>query len=208
MTVFYVYETKNLINGKIYVGKHTAKTYENDYLGSGKLLHEAINKYGKENFVKTILYKCASSEEAGEIEKSIVTQEFVDDDQTYNLTLGGIGTWYHIYTNPISNAKRIESSRSACRKPEHRKLLSQIAKKFFLEGKMLQLDWTGKSHKEETKQKIGAANSLHQKGEKNSMYGKVWISNFTLKKSIFVSKEEAEILLATNEWIKGRKVKW
>ena len=43
-----IYKTTNLVNGKIYIGKDK---YNNPkYLGSGKILKLAINKYGKGNF--------------------------------------------------------------------------------------------------------------------------------------------------------------
>ena len=48
-----VYRTKNLINGKMYVGSD--KNNDPNYLGSGKLLNKAIEKYGRENFVKEII---------------------------------------------------------------------------------------------------------------------------------------------------------
>ena len=53
-----VYKTTNLINGKIYVGSD--KNNNPKYLGSGKLLKQAIQKYGRENFKKEILCKCES----------------------------------------------------------------------------------------------------------------------------------------------------
>jgi len=53
-----VYKTTNIINNKIYVGKQS--TNRPSYLGSGKLLKEAIIKYGKENFIKEVLEVCDS----------------------------------------------------------------------------------------------------------------------------------------------------
>jgi len=53
-----VYKTTNLINGKIYVGSD--KNNNPKYLGSGKLLKQAIQKYGRDNFKKEILCECES----------------------------------------------------------------------------------------------------------------------------------------------------
>lgn len=49
-----IYKTTNLVNKKTYIGQHT-KPYLGRYLGSGKILHNAIKKYGKENFKTKII---------------------------------------------------------------------------------------------------------------------------------------------------------
>jgi hypothetical protein len=45
---YYVYEITNLINGKKYIGKRACKCdiEEDVYMGSSKVLKEAIRKYG------------------------------------------------------------------------------------------------------------------------------------------------------------------
>jgi group I intron endonuclease len=48
-----IYLTVNQINGKIYIGQTSIN--KNGYIGSGKLLKKAIKKYGKDNFIRTIL---------------------------------------------------------------------------------------------------------------------------------------------------------
>lgn len=48
-----IYLTINQINGKIYIGQTSIN--KTNYIGSGKLLKKAINKYGKDNFIKIIL---------------------------------------------------------------------------------------------------------------------------------------------------------
>ena len=45
-----IYKTINLINGKIYIGQDTKN--DPNYLGSGKIIKEAIKKYGKKNFTE------------------------------------------------------------------------------------------------------------------------------------------------------------
>lgn len=45
---YFIYCTTNMVNGKIYVGKHKTTRLNDGYIGSGKLLKHAINKYGRE----------------------------------------------------------------------------------------------------------------------------------------------------------------
>lgn len=40
-----IYKTTNLINSKIYIGQDSKNNLS--YLGSGKLIKQAINKYGR-----------------------------------------------------------------------------------------------------------------------------------------------------------------
>jgi group I intron endonuclease len=45
--MYYIYQTKNLIDEKIYVGVHLSNDINNDnYLGSGIHLKRAIKKHG------------------------------------------------------------------------------------------------------------------------------------------------------------------
>lgn len=56
---WYIYRIINNLNGKDYVGKRkhqdSDSPLEERYMGSGKLIKEAIVKYGRENFKKEIL---------------------------------------------------------------------------------------------------------------------------------------------------------
>ena len=65
--------------------------------------------------------------------------------------------------------------------------------------------WLGKKHNENTKQKIGAANSIHQLGEKNSQYGTCWVMRDGISKKI--KKEQIDLYIADG-WESGRKMKY
>jgi group I intron endonuclease len=85
-----IYETINKINGKRYIGKD--KHNDPNYLGSGKILNKAIKKYGKENFIKTILEYCDSEKHMAEREQHWI--EITDaqrSDIYYNIGEGGYG---------------------------------------------------------------------------------------------------------------------
>ena len=97
MMKHYIYKTTNLITKKFYIGKHSSQNIEIDtYLGSGILLERAIKKYGKHNFKKQILYTYQTEEQALQKQRQIVNQQFVKQEDTYNMTLGGHGSWQHV----------------------------------------------------------------------------------------------------------------
>lgn len=93
---YYVYKTTNLINGKIYIGQHASIDIGNDqYIGSGDIIKKAIRKYGHKNFKREILFSFDSLDEAYAKEKDIVTEEFLDREDTYNVRVGGVGMFGH-----------------------------------------------------------------------------------------------------------------
>lgn len=53
--MIFVYITTNKIDGKQYIGSHSANDINDGYLGSGKYIKRAIKKYGKDNFERLIL---------------------------------------------------------------------------------------------------------------------------------------------------------
>lgn len=96
MTIYFtIYKTTNLINNKIYIGKHQTSDLKDDYLGSGILLTRAIEKYGVDSFYKEILFVFDNKHDMELKEQEIVTEEFISHPNVYNLAPGGQGGKLH-----------------------------------------------------------------------------------------------------------------
>lgn len=63
MTYYGIYKITNLINGKMYIGKHKTKVLDDGYLGSGTKLKNDIIKFGENNFRKEWLMFCEDEDE-------------------------------------------------------------------------------------------------------------------------------------------------
>jgi hypothetical protein len=87
--MYTVYKTTNIINGKYYIGVHMTSNPNDDYLGSGRAIEEAIRKYGKDSFKKEILFMTESKVEAYKKEAEL-TIDF-NTNKNYNMRLGGVG---------------------------------------------------------------------------------------------------------------------
>lgn len=106
--VGFIYKTTNLVNGKFYVGK-CMNDPRDKYLGSGKLLKQAIQKYGEHNFRREILQYCAQ-EDLDDMERIWI--ERLDAKRLgYNIQDGGTGGWSHVKQNGMLGAKHKEESR-------------------------------------------------------------------------------------------------
>lgn len=99
----YTYQTKNLINNKTYIGVHSTNNLNDGYIGSGKLLKQAIKKYGKKNFTCTILCFFDTIHEAYQEELFLVDQIWVESTDNYNISLGGNGGYTNNYKKGIDN---------------------------------------------------------------------------------------------------------
>lgn len=143
--IHFNYITTNKINGKKYVGSHSANDIINDrYLGSGLCLLKAIKKYGKANFTRDILNKTSTFERAFENEKYLIQMYNTLLPNGYNLSptggLGAIGQFSEETKEKIRLAnigKKIsEETREKLRKShlgikpsiESRKKMSEAAK--------------------------------------------------------------------------------
>jgi group I intron endonuclease len=85
-----IYKTINLQTGKIYIGKD--KHNNPKYLGSGVKLKDAIESYGRDNFLKIILEQCSSYEDLN-VKESYWIQFYnsTNPEIGYNISTGGDG---------------------------------------------------------------------------------------------------------------------
>ncbi len=104
---YIVYCTGNLKNSKVYIGVHKTQTpYEFDgYLGNGirvpltdRPFHinnpdtpfrRAINKYGYKSFYRVLLAIFDDENDAYKLEEVLVTNDFIRNKNSYNVSLGG-----------------------------------------------------------------------------------------------------------------------
>lgn len=101
---YIVYLTTNLINKKIYIGVHgTLTPYKFDgYLGNGVKINDkytykysktpfeaAVNKYGPNNFIRKTLKVFDNLQDALDLERWLVDEQFIRRKDTYNIALGG-----------------------------------------------------------------------------------------------------------------------
>jgi hypothetical protein len=211
---YLIYKTTNKLNDKIYVGKHKTEDKNDDYLGSGTLLERSIEKYGRESFVREILFEFSTEEEMNQKEADIVDEEFIARDDTYNIKLGGQGGFDYINKtekngNSVNRSKEhlVKMGKSAAKKLWNRwnddpKFREEYSKKLSNRSLLRQLVYgnafEGKTHTEEAKRSIGEKNKVHQKGSGNSQYGKHWITDGKESKSV---KKDLPI---PEGWRKGR----
>lgn len=218
---YYLYEIRNNLNGKIYVGVHKTKDLNDGYMGSGKVIQSAINKHGIENFTKVILEQFDDSVAMYAREKEVVTEEFLARDDVYNLRRGGSGGFDYINKNSLNfsseNWKNYVSSGSLAK---NGRLGAEASKDipFDVRSANSKQAWIDHREKmiaasEEKIKKMSSPEILakkkekfkligHQQGEKHSQFGTCWmwhelIGNKKCKKDMLP-------LFIEQGWIKGR----
>jgi hypothetical protein len=201
----YIYKTTCIITNKFYIGMHSTDNLEDGYIGSGKRLWNSINKHGKDNHVCEILEFLLDRSSLKAREKEIVNVELINEELCMNLQLGGDGGFISeeqqrnrslaggkAFSNKIKNDSIFYKEFADIQRIKFKKLHS--------ESKFKYNNFEGKSHSKETKVKIGAANSIKQKGSNNSQYGKCWITNEIESKKI----NKGDVL--PEGWRLGRKI--
>ena len=149
MIIYIVYRTTNTLNGKYYIGKHKQSGNEFDgYLGSGNILKRAINKYGRDNFVRETLAVFECERDCYLAEKEIL-KECWSSDNCYNLESGGRGG------KTVSDESRAIMKKSALERGPHGPHTEETKRK--MSENHCSPGMTGRSHKEESKIKVSAS---------------------------------------------------
>ena len=160
----YIYKITNKINGKIYIGKHSTDKLNDGYMGSGKLILKAEQKYGLENFTKEYLAFCDTEETLNYLERFYI-KKYKAREVGYNLTDGGEGM-----LNPkLEIREKLSNAHKGEKNPMFGKPRSEESKrKMSISHKGEKNPNFGKPLSEETKRKLSIAFT----GEKNPMFGK------------------------------------
>jgi len=195
-TYYTVYKVTNKISGKFYIGTHKTTNLDDDYYGSGKYLKRSIEKHGIENFEKEILHIFNNAEDMFAKEAEIVNEDFLAEENTYNLRVGGFGGWDYV-NSTLSKEHRVRVARIAgkasAKSQDHSKRLKKsheaLSKLLKDDPDYLKKKFKNKKHRKyqtsETKFKISRSMKGKNTGTKNSQYGTCWITNGKENKKIY-----------------------
>lgn len=213
MKHYLIYQIQNKLNGMIYIGQHQTENVDDGYMGSGLRIRRAIEKYGRENFDKTILFECKSEEEMNAKEAEIVNEDFIARDDVYNIELGGIGGWTHLSFKSKSQASKTrwqnmseeqrqhatikwkQSTKGRQHTQEEKQKMSESLKKLYASNSS-RSGMYGKHHSIQSKQKMSKSHI----GVSNGQFGKMWICNEITHESKTILKTET----IPEGWRKGR----
>jgi hypothetical protein len=189
----FIYKTTNLLNNKFYIGMHSTSNLKDGYLGSGKSLRYAIRKYGEKSFKIEIIEWCENREKLIQREKEIITEEYVNNVNCYNMKPGGAGGFNdQKHQFKCSQAAGLKHRERMLNDSEYREKLTKKTSESNARGhkngirKSIQhyYSWRGKKHNLETIEKIKLSKQGQGMGKKNSQFGSQWITNGEENKKI------------------------
>jgi hypothetical protein len=190
-------------------------------MGSGTYLKRAIEKYGEQNFSKEILFIFSTPEEMYQKEAELVNIDYLMNENTYNLKVGGFGGFDYINSNTELVIKR--NRKITCTKDYRDKKSFYIKRlyetgqlpknfggdhpmkngKYMFEIKHIQDKAVAAAKTPEaiSKKKAKLASLSFQQGKKNSQYNTMWITDGLNNRKIFKTNPIPE------NWSKGRVCK-
>ena len=190
MKHYLIYKTTCIKTNKFYIGMHETFNKEDSYLGSGKILKLSINKYGKENHSKEILYtlECRDSMITKEIE--VVSKELLKDPKCMNIKLGGDGGFDR---HSEETKKQMSLSKLGAKNSFFGKTHSEEAKNKISNSRLGKSSWNnGIERSDETKKKISASHKArttpqtkeHRQKNSEAIKQMLWINDGLVTKRI------------------------
>lgn len=215
-TYHFIYKTTDTRNGNFYIGMHSTDNLNDGYVGSGDRLKKLIYKHGKEIFNIEILEFFPNRNSLKQREKEIVNSDLLKEEKCMNLCFGGSGGFISLtgvkkgreVTDKILREKYGDNFRTIINKNYRDRLTDEQKEVYYKKIKLGQINsnfdygksFRGKNLTKNHKEKIGIANSITQKGEKNSQFGTCWITNGIENKKI--KKDQ----IIPDGWKLGRKL--
>lgn len=154
MIKYVIYKTTNKTNNKSYIGFHkireegiikniseTGSIFKDRYLGSGKLILRAVEKYGYENFYQEVIEIFDNKEDAELCESIFVNKDFTEREDNYNICIGGNVRITYGKNNPYfgkrhtpETLKKIKESREISNLPTYQYLIKNIVTEKIYKG--------------------------------------------------------------------------
>lgn len=157
-----IYKITNTTNNKIYIGKHQTLKINDHYFGSGKAIKAAIQQHGKDKFIKEIMFVFDNEDEMNTKEKELITEQFVNRRDTYNMGIGGEGgAHFRGKVHTTDTKERIKNSVKRNGSPPP--------------------GFKGRTHSEEARQKIAEA-------QRQRVGKKKWITNGSENKFVDITE--------------------
>lgn len=218
----------DLVAAEYEIYRHTSKTTGKSYIGVTRIgmerrfsqhvqlsgrhkqvaksaFHDAIRKYGKDNWVSSVLQYSPSSKEAYALEKKAI-EEYCTFKDGYNLNQGGRGFTKLPSSRKVGTYKRTQSHRDSLRKTLLEKSVPKIneTRKTTEYRERCRVNnlgernpQFGKTHSEEWKSTL----SERMVGENNPFFGKTHTEE---TKRLLSEKQKAKSLLKDNPF-KGKR---
>lgn len=212
MKYHYLYKTTNIVTGKYYFGMHTTENLNDGYVGSGLVLTRSLKKYGKENHVCEILQMFDTREEVIEGEKTLITEDVINDPLCMNLRVGGVGGGGFSQEQQRENNRRSQQRQKWLREHNEewvesfRQVKSESMKQQYKNGRKstTQPHKEGKfKHSDQSKLKMSQNRKGKIVGNKNPNFGKRWITHPEHGHKQ-VLEDELQTWLDSG-WVRGRK---
>ena len=177
----YIYKATNIVNDKKYIGytknfRERKNRHKDSALkrNSPFAFHQAIRKYGWDNFKWEVIY------ESWDVEHCLTVMEphFIIEYDTfgengYNMDNGGRKGMLGLKRKPLTEEQRhnvsVGTKRNALRGKDHPMYGTKANEKFLQAAK---ISMVGKNHSDETKKKQSESRKEYLKDNKVGMFGK------------------------------------